>query len=219
MKKIRIIVADDHPFFRDGMRQMLMESGMFSVVDEASNGKEVLEKLKENKYDLVIMDIKMPVMTGIEATREIKQHFPEVKVLAMSMFDEQPYIVKMLKAGAKGYLLKNSGKEELLTAITKITKRENYFTKEVSDIMMSHIIEGRPLHAGNDEPLNISLTRREREIIRRIAEEQTNVEIGEALGISPRTVDTHRRNLLQKLKVKNTAGLVRLAMINNLKDQ
>jgi DNA-binding NarL/FixJ family response regulator len=218
MKKLKIMVTDDHPFFRDGMRQMLIESELFSVVDEASNGMEALEKLRENKYDLVIMDIKMPVMNGIEATREIKSRYPDVKVLAMSMFDEQPYIVKMLKAGAKGYLLKNSGKEELLNAISKISGRETYFSKDVTNTMMSHIIEGRPLQAADDEPVNVSLTRREKEIIRRIAEEQTNVEIGEALGISPRTVDTHRRNLLQKLKVKNTAGIVRFAMIYNLKD-
>ncbi len=216
MKKLRIMVTDDHPFFRDGIRQMLTESGMFSVVDEATNGKEALDKLKENNYDLVIMDIKMPVMNGIEATREIKQNYPGVKVLAMSMFDEQPYIVKMMKAGAKGYLLKNAGKEDLLNAIAKIAGRDTYFSKEVSDIMMSHIIEGTLLQTASDEPLNVSLTKREKDIIRRIAEEQTNVEIGEALGISPRTVDTHRRNLLQKLKVKNTAGLVRFAMINNL---
>lgn len=218
MKKLRILVTDDHPFFRDGIRQMLMESGMFSAVDQAGNGQEALEKLKEAQYDLVVMDIKMPVMNGIEATREIKKSYPDVKVLAMSMFDEQPYIVKMLKAGAKGYLLKNAGKDELLKAIAKIAERDTYFSKDVSDIMMSHIIEGSLLQSASDEPLNISLTRRERDIIRRIAEEQTNVEIGEALGISPRTVDTHRRNLLQKLKVKNTAGLVRFAIINNLKD-
>ena len=216
MKNYKILVADDHPFFRDGIRQLLIESGNFSVVDEASNGKEVLDKLINKKYDLIIMDIKMPGMTGIEATRQIKNSYPKVKVLAMSMFDEQPYIVKMLKAGAKGYLLKNSGKDELVKAITKMMKGESYFSKNVSDIMMAHIIEGKTINASTGEPLNISLTRREREIIQLIAEEQTNVEIGDALGISPRTVDTHRRNLLQKLKVKNTAGLVKFALLNNL---
>lgn len=106
MKNVKILVADDHPFFRSGIRQMLAEQEILKTVDEASSGKEVLEKLKNQQYDVVIMDIKMPGMSGIEATREIKKNYPQVKVIAMSMFDEHPYIVKMLKAGAKGYLLK-----------------------------------------------------------------------------------------------------------------
>ena len=158
----------------------------------------------------------MPVMDGITATQEIKKNHPEVKVLAMSMFDEQPYIVKMMRAGAKGYLLKNSGKDELVSAIWKLINGENYFGKDVSELMMSHIIEGKPLHSVSSEPENVMLTKRELEIIKMIAEEQTNVEIGDALGISPRTVDTHRRNLLQKLKVKNSAGLVKFAVKNGI---
>src|SRR5687767_10507495 len=128
MKNIKIIIADDHPLFRDGIHQLLTGQGAIEVIDEATNGKEVLNLLAKKAYDLVIMDIKMPHLSGIDATRVIQKKHPEVKVLAISMFDEQPYIVKMLKAGAKGYLLKNSTKEELLKAISQIMKGESYFS-------------------------------------------------------------------------------------------
>ena len=218
MKNIQILIADDHPFFRDGIHQLLGDQDAIESIDEATNGKEVLQMLAKKYYDLVIMDIKMPLMSGVEATRVIKKKFPDVKVLAISMYDEQPYIVKMLKAGAKGYLLKNSTKEELLKAISQVMKGENYFSSEVSEIMVSQIVSGKHVDNGYDEQPELTLTKREIEIIKMIAEELTNVEIGERLNISPRTVDTHRRNLLQKLKVKNTAGLVKYALKNGLLD-
>lgn len=218
MTDIKILIADDHPFFRDGIRQLLSDQGKITVIDEATNGKEVLRMLNEKAYDLVVMDIKMPEMGGIDATKEIKKKHPEVKVLAMSMYDEQPYIIKMLKAGAKGYLLKNSSKDEMLQAIKQLIKGESYFSKEVSGIMISQIVSGKPIGSGDGELSPFSLTNREVEIVRMIAEELTNVEIGERLNISPRTVDTHRRNLLQKLKVKNTAGLVKYAVKKGLLD-
>lgn len=212
MKNVKILIADDHPFIRDGIRQMLLEQGGFRDIDEAATGTEALEMLAKKSYDLVIMDINMPGMNGIDATREIKMNYPHVKVLAISMFDEQPYIVKMIKAGAKGYVLKNSGKEEMLSAVRMLLEGRTYFSKRVSEIMFSYIIEGKPLYAEPSQLQDIALTRREKEIIRMISEEKTNVEIGHELGISPRTVDTHRRNILQKVKVKNTAGLVKVAM-------
>jgi len=216
MNGIKILIADDHPFFRDGMHQLLTDQLNITDIDEAANGSEVLERLADKSYDIIIMDIKMPVMNGIDATREIRKNYPDVKVLAMSMYDEQPYFIRMLKAGARGYLLKNSTKEELLDAISKLMQGENYFSKEVSDIMISNIVSGKQMETVNEEKIMMSLTSREIEIIRMIAEELTNVEIGERLNISPRTVDTHRRNLLQKLKVKNTAGLVKYAVKNGL---
>ncbi|GIV33308.1 MAG: DNA-binding response regulator [Chitinophagales bacterium] len=217
MQSLSILIADDHPLFRSGIRQILSDE-KFERIDEASNGKEVIEKLKNHKYDIVIMDIKMPEMNGIEATRIIRKKFPHVKVLALSMYDDQPYILKIIKAGARGYLLKNTGKEELLNAIHQLMAGKNYFSKEISGVMMEQIVSGKPLPYAKDTPEQVTLTRREKEIIRMIAEEYTNVEIGKHFGISPRTVDTHRRNLLQKLKVKNTAGLVKYAMKNNLLD-
>lgn len=216
MSNLKILIADDHPFFRDGIHQLLIGQTGIGEIGEAANGKEVLQQLAKKEYDLVIMDIKMPQMSGIEATREIHKKYPKIKVLAISMYDEQTYIVKMLKAGAKGYLLKNSTKAELLKAISEVMRGESYFSREVSDIMFSHIASGKSIENGDDEPVAQALTRREIEIIRMIAEELTNVEIGGKLNISPRTVDTHRRNLFQKLKVKNTAGLVKYAMKHGL---
>ncbi|MDZ4846638.1 MAG: response regulator transcription factor [Chitinophagales bacterium] len=219
MSDLKILIADDHPFFRDGIHQLLVGQSGIGEIGEAANGRDVLQQLSKKFYDLVIMDIKMPQMSGIEATREIHKKYPAIKVLAISMFDEQPYIVKMLKAGAKGYLLKNSTKDELLKAISQIMMGENYFSKEVSDIMVSQIVSGKPVENGYDDEPELTLTKREIEIIKMIAAELTNVDIGESLNISPRTVDTHRRNLLQKLKVRNTAGLVKYAIKNELLDQ
>lgn len=219
MNDLKILIADDHPFFRDGIHQLLSGQSGIGEIGEAANGKEVLQHLSKKKYDLIIMDIKMPQMSGIEATREVQKKYPGIKVLAISMFDEQPYIVKMLKAGAKGYLLKNSTKDELLKAIAQVMRGETYFSNEVSEIMFSHIASGKSFENGDDDYSAVTLTKREIEIIKMIAEEMTNVEIGEQLKISPRTVDTHRRNLFQKLKVKNTAGLVKYALRHKLLEQ
>lgn len=218
MNQIKILIADDHPMIRHGIKSLLIDEPGMGQIDEATNGMEVLAKLKKGKYDLVIMDIKMPEMNGIEATREIKRLHPNVKVLAISMFDEHSYIIKILRAGAKGYILKNTGKDELLSAIKAVMKGESYFSQEVSGVMMNQLVSGRSPSLLDDEveaPI-ITLTNREKQIIKLIAEELTNVEIGKRLGISPRTVDTHRRNLLQKLDVKNTAGLVRYAITRDL---
>jgi DNA-binding NarL/FixJ family response regulator len=162
------------------------------------------------------MDIKMPEMNGIEATEEIIKLHPNTKVLAISMFDEQRYIVKMLQAGALGYVLKNTGKNEMVNAINSIMAGESYFSQEVSNIMMSQFMTRGGLNQTLEPKNDITLTKRETEIIRMISEELTNSEIADRLGISSRTVDTHRRNLLQKLDVKNTAGLVKYAMVNHL---
>ncbi|MDX2001182.1 MAG: response regulator transcription factor [Chitinophagales bacterium] len=216
MKKIKILIVDDHPMIRHGIKSLL-DGDQYEVSDEASNGEEALQKLARAKFDLVIMDIKMPEMNGIEATEEIVKRYPDVRVLAISMYDEQRYIMKMLQAGAMGYVLKNTGKQELMTAVNTVMQGESYFSQEVSSIMMSQFMTRKPVQTENAK-LDITLTKRETEIIRLIAEELTNSEIADRLGISPRTVDTHRRNLLQKLDVKNTAGLVKYAIQHNILD-
>lgn len=217
MKKVKILIVDDHPMIRHGIKSLLDDEDKFDVADEADNGNEALKKLSKNHFDLVIMDIKMPEMNGIEATEEIVKNYPDVKVLAISMYDEQRYIVKMLQAGALGYVLKNTGKQELMTAINTVMDGESYFSQEVSSIMMSQFMSKKTM---SNEPVreDVVLTKRETEIIRLIAEELTNTEIADRLGISPRTVDTHRRNLLQKLDVKNTAGLVKYAIQHHILD-
>jgi DNA-binding NarL/FixJ family response regulator len=218
MKKIKILIVDDHPMIRHGIKSLLNDVEKFDVADEAGNGDEALEKLAAQHFDLVIMDIKMPEKNGIEATEEIVKKYPDVKVLAISMYDEQRYIVKMLQAGALGYVLKNTGKQELMTAVETVMAGESYFSQEVSSIMMSQFMTRKLANPNESAKIDVTLTKRETEIIRLIAEELTNSEIADRLGISPRTVDTHRRNLLQKLDVKNTAGLVKYAIQNNIMD-
>lgn len=216
MESVKILIVDDHPMIRLGIRSILNNVEHLNVADEANNGREALEKLAKDTFDLVIMDIKMPEMSGIEATEEIVKRYPKTKVLAISMFDEQRYIVKMLQAGALGYVLKNTGKSEMVNAINSVMAGESYFSQEVSSIMMSQFMSRGGTANITESKNDIPLTKRETEIIKMIAEELTNSEIAERLGISSRTVDTHRRNLLQKLDVKNTAGLVKYAIQNNL---
>ena len=159
--------------------------------------------------------IKMPIVNGIEATSLIHEKKPDVKVLSFSMYDEHRYINKMLQAGANGYILKNTGKVELISAIYKLMSGENYFSQDVASVMVSPYQKHEEDYI--DKPvIEIALTKREEQVLRLICREYTNAEIGDKLVISARTVDTHRRNLLQKLEVKNTAGLVRYAMQTGL---
>lgn len=216
MERVKILIVDDHPMIRLGIRSILNNVEHLNVADEANNGREALEKLDRESFDLVVMDIKMPEMNGIEATEEIVKRHPNTKVLAISMFDEQRYIVKMLQAGALGYVLKNTGKNEMVSAINSVMAGESYFSQEVSNIMMSQFMSRGGTSQISETKTDVALTKRETEIIKMISEELTNAEIAERLGISSRTVDTHRRNLLQKLDVKNTAGLVKYAMVNHL---
>jgi DNA-binding NarL/FixJ family response regulator len=218
--EIKVILADDHQMIRDGIKSLL-EDEAIKIVGEANNGEKVLELLQEKTADLVIMDINMPEMDGIEATKQIVKKHSGVKVLALSMFDDESYIVNMLEVGAAGYILKNTGQEELVKAITAVADGENYFSDKVSSKLLNQFIKnkGQPTSGSSnknrDAPVE-HLTKREKEVLKLIAEENTNKEIAEKLFISPRTVDTHRRNLLQKLNVKNTAGLVRYAMKHDI---
>jgi DNA-binding NarL/FixJ family response regulator len=218
MEALKILLVDDHPMIRIGIKSLLEDEKNIVLIDEATDGDECLEKLDATSYDVIIMDIKMPKKTGIDTTKEVVKKYPNAKVLALSMHDEQDYIVKMLQAGAKGYLLKNSTKEELLKAVESVSRGENYFSNDVSSIMLSKYIHKEFPSSKKEYKSDVQLTKRETEIIKMISEELTNADIAEKLGISVRTVDTHRRNLLQKLDVKNTAGLVRFALQNGLLD-
>ncbi len=186
------------------------------VVGEADNGQEALNWLEHNSCTIVLMDIKMPEKTGIETAQIIHRRFPQVKMLALTMFLEEEYIAQMLQAGAQGYILKKTGKAELEQALRTVAEGSTYFSQEVTSQMMNRLLN--PHLAAPTEPNtgSTNLTKRELEILRLIADQMTNNEIAEKLCISSRTVDTHRRNLLQKLGVKNTAGLVKYVYENNL---
>ncbi|MFI5151352.1 MAG: response regulator [Bacteroidia bacterium] len=214
-KKIKILIVDDHKMVRDGIRSMLesQEKKCKFVLEEAENGQEGVEKAKKNQFDIIIMDYQLPVMNGVDATRTIIAHDPEIKILALSNYDEYAYINNMMKSGAKGFVLKNIGPEEIIHAIETLLNGKNYYSNDVAVKLISfdpdHVPVARLLRQKRD--MTESLSRRELEILKLIATGLTNEEIGNRLFISKRTVDTHRQNLMKKLDVKNTAGLVKFA--------
>ena len=209
---IRIFIADDHKIFRDGLVSLLSREDDMIVVAQAASGKEVLEQLHTVSPDLLILDIHMPGMPGEAICKWVKEQSPQMLVLVLSMHDESTYILKMLEAGASGYLLKEAGATELLQAIRTVAKGDTYYSQHVSQTILHQLIRGKQQRETN----RIPLTKRELEVLRLIAEEYSNQEIADKLFISVRTVDTHRTNIIDKLDVKNTAGLVRYALKHGL---
>lgn len=204
---INLLIADDHQVVIDGLRSLLSLEADFNVVGEALNGKMVLEGLKDQKVDVVLLDINMPVMDGIETAKFMREHYPDVKILILTMYNKPEFIRNILEAGASGYMLKNAGKEELIDAIRKVERGEDYFSISVTKTMMESFKSG-------SDSNKVVLTKRERGVLTLIAEGDKTSEIAEKLLISTHTVDTHRYNLLSKLNIKNTAGLVRYAIKN-----
>jgi DNA-binding NarL/FixJ family response regulator len=215
MEKINILVVDDHKIVRDGILSLLQDEPDICVISQAENGKDALEKIPKVSPHLVLIDISMPVMNGIDCTREITKKYPEIKVLALTMLNELEHIKNMLSAGAGGYLLKNSGKEELVTAIKTVVAGQNYFSTEVKDMIMMEMVKKKS-SPGKIIGEKVPLTSRELDILELILQEFTNQEIADKLFISVRTVDAHRRNLLEKTGARNTAGLVKFAIENHL---
>ena len=204
---IKIIIADDHSLIRDGLKAMLQKDNFCTIVGEAANGIELLELLKSVDLDVVCTDISMPEMDGVEATTFISKNFPKIKVVCLSMHEEVAFIKQMMEAGAAGYVFKDAPREELQLAIETVHKGKKYFNQKLFDILLN--VESN----GKEENV---LSGREKEILKLIAEEYTNPEIAEKLFLSVRTIDTHRQNLIQKLNVKNTAGLVKYAIKSGL---
>ncbi|MGK7391100.1 MAG: response regulator [Candidatus Cyclobacteriaceae bacterium M2_1C_046] len=212
MKAINIIIADDHQIVRDGIITMLEEYDEIKVKGEAASGEEVLELCEKDGIDLVIMDLNMGEMGGIEATKRVKEKYPGIKILALTMMKDEQQIRDMVQAGASGYIFKNSGIEDLVEAIETVMDGELFFSDEaVYSLIMNKKEEQKKKDAKETD-----LTDRELEVLELICREYTNPEIAEELYISVRTVDAHRRNLLQKTGARNTAGLVRYAMKHNL---
>lgn len=219
MNKINLVIVDDHRLFRNGLKLLLRELDYIGEIAEASNGKEFLCHLATNHVDLVLMDINMPVMNGIEATREACKSNPSLKVIALSMLNEDDYYFKMIEAGAKGFILKDSGSEDLTRAIETVLNGQNYFSQDLlRNIILSLSSNVKPDDTGQPfkEPLGAKFSDREIEVLHQICKGLSNQEIAEILFISPRTVERHRSNLMAKSGSKNSVNLVMFAIKNNL---
>jgi DNA-binding NarL/FixJ family response regulator len=211
---IKIVIADDHEMFRDGFKLMLTKQPSIQLLGEAENGRELLQLTESLQPDVVVTDIKMPIMDGIEATQKIKALFPEMGIIGLSMFDEDDLIVDMLEAGAKGYLLKNAGKEHIVDAIKTVYEGDPYYCKTTSNKLTQMIAKSKYNPYTRKE--KVEFTDREQEIIELISKEYSNKEIAEKLFLSIRTVEGHRLKIMEKTGVKNTVGLVVYAIKNNL---
>ncbi|MBU1013225.1 MAG: response regulator transcription factor [Bacteroidetes bacterium] len=213
MKKIKILVVDDHKIIRDGISSLLHDQPEYSVIAEASNGREALAILAKTKIDIAIVDINMPEMNGIDCTREINEKFEDTRVIALTMHSEEIYLTKMIEAGAVGYILKNLGKKELLSALSAVVEGKHYYSPEITLAVIKELTNPRKK---KEHDAKIELTAREMEVLELIVREYSNQEIADKLSISMRTVDAHRRNLLEKTGVRNTAGLVKYSINNHL---
>jgi DNA-binding NarL/FixJ family response regulator len=206
---IRILIADDHRLVIDGIKLMLESAEDMLCVGEASNGKEALAMLEKVPADVLLLDINMPEMDGLECSRLVKTRFPKVKILVLSMLKEASLVKSMLRNGASGFLLKNAGKDEVMEAIRQVNEGKQAFSEQVLETVMDSFSSKPAKPISNPFP---KLSRREKQILQLIVEEKTTSEIAEELFISFGTVETHRRNILMKLNARNTAGLVKAAI-------
>lgn len=206
MSKVKLLVVDDHPLLRGGIVSLFDKEEGIEVVCEAENGEQALECIERNLPDVVLMDINMDGKLDVSTTETIKARWPFIKVLAFSMHEEVQVIRRMLKAGASGYILKNASHNEVKKAIETVLAGESYFCQEVLDIMT------QTLTSDGEDDQEYVLSNREREVLHYVAKEYTNQEIADTINISLRTVETHKRNLIKKLRVKNVVGLVRFAL-------
>lgn len=210
MRSYRVVLADDHAMFRQGVKRILKDVDALEIVGEAGDGLELLEVSRKTKPDMVIVDISMPNLRGLEATQEIKAVFPHVKVLILTMHRDKEYVYSAIAAGAEGYLLKEDADTELFFAIEKIRKGGRYVSPILSGELTHELIqasrEAQPTSASNQ------LTLREKEVLKLIAEGKSHKQIAALLFISTRTVDHHRANIMRKLKIKDTANLTKYAV-------
>jgi two-component system invasion response regulator UvrY len=209
---MKILIADDHTIFREGLKHILTEYPDMIVADEARNGREVLDKIWNNDYDMVLLDISMPGMTGLEALKQLKNDRPKLPVLVLSMHPEEQYAVRALRAGASGYLTKESAPDELMTAIRKISQGRKYITSSLAERLALE------MEADSEKPLHDVLSDREYQVLRMIAEGKTVKHIAEELSLSIKTVSTYRTRIMEKMKMTSNAELMHYAMKHHLLD-
>ncbi len=213
MKTLKIFLVDDHQILLDGIKSLLQSNEQFQIIGEATRAKNALEKLEHEVPDILITDIQMPEMSGIELTRLIRTKFPQVKILALSMSGDEGEIIAMIEAGISGYVLKNTGKEELTDALIRISEGDLFYSREVSAKLSNALRRRGEI---DDELKAINLTPREKEIVKLVVKEYTNKKIAEALFISERTVETHRKNIFRKTGCQSVLGLLKWAQQHGL---
>lgn len=214
---LKVIIADDHPFFRDGFQIALKKISGISKISHAADGQQVLQILSKEPHNIVFMDVKMPSMNGIEATKKIAKKYPDVKVIALSMYDDLKNIIEMINSGAAGYVIKNTDKKEIEKAIAYVMDGKNYFSPGLSGELFQKLVSKQKQQA-TLEDIEF-LTEREKQILRLICRQLTTEEISEKLYIAVKTVETHRADLFYKTKAKNVAGLVLWAIRNGYCDE
>ena len=209
-EKIKVLIVDDHQIVRDGLRSLLEKEADLQVIGEAADGRTALRIIREQAPRVVIMDVAMPDLNGIEATIQIKKEFPEVKVIALSMHCDRRFVLSMIKAGASGYLIKDCAFKELIRAIrVVVVQNKIYMSPGITDVLVENYLSGAPA----EERIAFSLlTPREREVLQLIAEGKTSNQIGEHLHVSIKTVETHRAGILNKLNIRSVAELTKFAI-------
>lgn len=216
-KKIKIVLADDHQMFLDGLFSLLSQMDQVEIMATANNGKQLLDKLrKDPACDVAVLDMHMDIMDGIETTRQIRQEFPHIRVIGLTMENDANSIKEMLNAGASGYILKNTGKAELEIALEKVAEGEFYLSQTVGNQLAMEMLHNKQHKSEKKENDLAALTERETEILKMIAEEMSNQRIADKLFISPKTVETHRKNLMKKIGVNNTLGIYKFAVKHQL---
>ncbi|MBN2484373.1 MAG: response regulator transcription factor [Bacteroidales bacterium] len=209
-KKIKVFIVDDHDIFRDGIKLLLSSGNIAEIIGEASNGQEFLEMVSSYSPDVVLMDIAMPVLDGVETSKRAHEKYPNLKILALTMFGEEKYYYQMIQCGVKGFILKSAGINELLRGISEVARGHSYFSSE----LIEKIITSLSNQSNQSDIATSGLTKREIEVLKLVALGHTNEEVAGKLNISTTTVRTHRANLISKTGCANTASLVMFAIKN-----
>jgi two-component system response regulator NreC len=215
MSKIKVLLADDHTIVRQGLRALLDSQENIEVVGEAEDGRQAFEKTKELVPDVVVIDITMPNLNGVEATRQIKKLNQEIKVLVLTVHDNEEYVHQILQAGASGYLLKESAVSDLVSAINAVKKGDIFLSPSISKVVVKDYIKNSVEGSGDFDSLDV-LTGREREVLQLVAEGHTNREVAHHLKLSVKTVDVHRYHIMEKLNIHDVTGLVKYSIKKGL---
>ena len=216
MSKIKVAIADDYRIYREGLKVSLSQDDKLDMIFEVDNGEDLLKNIESNKPDVIIMDLKMPIMDGMEATQQLRKKYQDIKVVVVSMYDDDKFIIHLMEIGANGYLFKNAEPDEIRKAIHSVYENGYYFNDIVNKALLKKLVL-----KGNIKPSfnqNVELTERELQVLKLICEEKTAAEIGKEIFLSPRSVEGIRQRLIEKIGVRNTAGLVMFAAKNGMVD-